>query len=102
MTNEQTPAVLASDDAETMAALKSVLSDAVGRARIELGAGDPTSVPSVSVLPPRPVSPDDRSPVMPDVFDLVLRGDTCFAVHRESGKAHALEGVTCLPAPSGN
>ena len=99
MTENVTPAVLADDDGQTMAALKSALTQAVGRAQIELGAGDPTRVASVAVLPPRPATPDDRSPAMPELFDLVLRGQACYAIHRKSGEAYELTGVTCIPAP---
>lgn len=98
MSEDPIPAVLADDDEATLTALKSVLSDAVGRAGIRLGAGDPTAVSTVSVLPRRPVAPNDRSPAMPELFDLVLRGDTCYAVHRETGAAHELQGISCVPA----
>ncbi len=99
MTDAPVPAVLADDDAQTLAALRSALSKAVGRARIELGAGDPTRLSTVSVLPPRPVAPDDRSPAMPDLFDLVIRDGSCYAVHRDTGDTYELEGVACVPAP---
>jgi hypothetical protein len=94
----ETPAVLAS--AEDIPALKAALAGAMGRARIELGAGDPTREPVVAVLPP-PLGPnEDRSPATPALFDLVLRGGDCYAVRRDTGEETALAGVECVSIDS--
>jgi hypothetical protein len=94
----ETPAVLASED--DIPALKAALAGALGRARIELGAGDPTREPVVAVLPP-PLGPnEDRSPATPALFDLVLRNGGCYAVSRETGEETALAGVECVSIDS--
>lgn len=89
------PAVLQSGDAETLARLKTTLGEAVGRARVELGAGDPTEVPMVTVLPPPLGAHETSSPATPTHFDLILESGTCYAVHRETGQRWPLEGVPC-------
>ena len=92
------PAILADASPQTMDALKNGLAQAMGVARVSLGAGDPTVSPEVAVLPPRPSSLEDRSLAAPTIFDLELRGNDCYAVHRASGAATALPGVSCRPA----
>ena len=94
----QTPAVLASGDEASIAALKAALAKAVGRAQVELGPGDPTQVSVVSVLPPRLGAVDDRSLALPTAFRLEIEGETCFVVREESGARTAIEGATCRPA----
>ena len=89
------PAVLQSADAETLMALRSALGQALGRAEIELGAGDPTTEPSVAVLPPKPTTFETQSPAMPTMFDLFVRGETCFAVQRGNEVEITLPGVAC-------
>lgn len=94
----QTPAVLAAADAETMAAVKSVLAEAMDRAGVELGPGNPTQTSTISVLPP-PLSPhEDRSTASPTQFDIVLKGSNCFVIRRDTGEEFELKGVSCKPA----
>ena len=89
----ETPAVLVS--ADDIPALKAALAGAMGRGRVELGAGDPTRESTVAVLPP-PLGPnEDRSPATPALFDLVLRGGDCYAVNRYTGEATALKDMKC-------
>lgn len=90
-------AVLESADTQTMTKVKSVLAGAMSVANVELGAGDPTEAPVISVLPPRPSPYEDRSPAMPTLFDLVLKGDICYAVRRETSETYELDGVACRP-----
>ncbi|WP_428408755.1 hypothetical protein [Hyphococcus sp.] len=93
----QTPAVLERADAETLDRVKSVLAGAVGRATIELGAGDLTQSSTVSVLPP-PLSPrEDRSMAAPVLFDIMLMGEDCYLVRRDSGESFRLP-VACRAA----
>ncbi|MEO1135165.1 MAG: hypothetical protein AAFW68_00980 [Pseudomonadota bacterium] len=90
-------AVLQSDDPQNIAALKAVLAQAVGRARIELGPGDLTQTSTISVLPP-PLGPNEtRSPARPTQFDLVIDRGQCFVIRREDGARFAAEGVGCRP-----
>lgn len=94
----QTPAVLAAADAQTMAAVKSVLAEAMDRAGVELGPGNPTQTSTISVLPP-PLSPhEDRSTASPTQFDIVLKGSNCFVIRRDTGEEFELKGVSCRPA----
>ncbi|MBI1186754.1 MAG: hypothetical protein GC206_05390 [Alphaproteobacteria bacterium] len=95
------PAVLARADAETMAALEAALADAMGVARVEIGAADLTRSPVIPVLPAPPSPAEGRSPAAPTLFDLALVGDACVAVRRSSGAAVALPGVRCAPASGG-
>ena len=97
LSSEPVPAVLADDDAETMATLKSALAEAVGRANVELGPGDLTTTSVVSVLPPPLSALETASVAMPTQFTLMLRGDTCMAVHSETGEEFAMD-VACKPA----
>ena len=91
------PAVLDAADSETMARVKTVLAGAVGRAQVELGPGDLTRTPSVSVLPPRPSPYECRSLAAPVLFDIVIKDARCFVVKRDGGEYYALSGVSCRP-----
>ena len=97
-TDDAVPAVLSNARADNMAALERALSDYLGRANIDFGAGDPTTMSSVSVLPRRLTENEGNSPARPDIFDLFLTGSSCFAVHRKTGTQLALDGVSCRPA----
>ena len=92
------PATLSDSSPETITALKTGLSSALGRAMIDLGAGDPTQVPSVAVLPPRPGALEANSTAVPTMFDLFMEGETCFAVQQGTDTRTALPGVPCKPA----
>lgn len=83
------------NDPATRSAVTAALSDAVGRAHIELG---PTDGHVLSVLPPKPGPYEGNSPAMPLRFDIEKRGDTCVAVRHDTGQAVALPGVTCTAA----
>ena len=89
------PAVLAGADEDAMAALKAGLADALEVGRVELGAGDPTTSPVITVLPPVLGPHEDRSPARPILFDLELRGGACVAVRHDTGEAFDLAGVAC-------
>ncbi len=94
-TQTDVPAVLVSNDAEALTKVKTVLADALGQASLELGPAEDSSV--LSVLPPKPGPLETHSTAMPTYFDLILRGDACYAVERESGTAYLLDGVACTP-----
>ena len=79
-------------DPATRSAVTAALSDAVGRAHIELG---PTDGHVLMVLPPKPGPYEGNSPAMPVRFDIEKRGDTCVAVRHDTGKAVVLRGITC-------
>jgi hypothetical protein len=88
---------------QDMAMVRRVLSEAVGRAQIELGPMDLTRAPVVSVLPP-PLGPlEGASPAMPEIFELVAVGEGCFLRRRRDGAMFALTDVRCvgLEGPAG-
>jgi len=91
------PAVLVRADAQTLEALKSALADALGVAHVELGAGDLTRTSAIPVLPSPPSPLEGRSPAMPILYDLAVRGEDCLAIARGSGEEIALRGVSCRP-----
>lgn len=92
------PAVLTSADPAAMAGLKAALAAAMGQAHIELGPGDPTQSPTLSVLP-RPIGPpDDRSLAMPTIFRLETQGGECFVVRQDNGARTRIDGASCRPA----
>lgn len=92
------PAVLSSSDPAEIARLKTALASAMGRAQVELGPGDPTHSPTLSVLP-RPIGPpDDRSLVLPTIFRLEMEGGECFVVREENGTRTRIDGGRCKPA----
>ncbi|MEM9178681.1 MAG: hypothetical protein AAGA89_03175 [Pseudomonadota bacterium] len=97
-TTAPVPAVLVEADADSLDALRAGLAQAMDRAQIEFGAGDPTATPSVAVLPPRPTALETQSTALPTMFDLYVRGDTCFAIERGADAEIVLPGVTCRPA----
>lgn len=89
------PAVLTDTSPETVAAVKGVLAAALGRAQIELGAGDLTQDPVISVLPPRPGPHEGNSPAVPALFDIVLMNGDCYVQERASGEMFSLTGIEC-------
>ncbi len=95
-TPSDSPAMIAP---ESVDALKTALAAALGRGKIELGADDPTTGPVVSVLPRATSALNDRDPLKPAVFDLVLQEGACVAISRSTGDRIALTGVTCRPLP---
>ncbi|MEM1106093.1 MAG: hypothetical protein AAGH87_06860 [Pseudomonadota bacterium] len=95
--SEPVPAVLVEAGDEEMAAMKTVLAQAVGRAEVSLGPGDPTRSPKISVLPP-PLGPNEtRSPAQPAQFQLMMAGGACMLVNQKTGETHALD-MPCTPA----
>lgn len=91
----ETPAVLTDASDANISALKSALSEALGRSRVELGAGDPTVEPQVAILPPPLGTHEDRSPAKPSLFNLLMRDGICIAVETDTRAETVLTGVTC-------
>ncbi len=90
-------AVLVDTSDATLVKLKAALGKAVGRANIELGAGNLTEKGTISVLPPKLSPHEGRSPVMPTLFDLMVSEDGCIARNRSTGEDVALDDITCVP-----
>jgi hypothetical protein len=93
-----TPATLTTADAANIIILKAALSDAMGRANIEIAAADLTTATHVSVLPPPPGEFETHSVAMPVAFDIVLDDGVCTLVRRDTGERHAAPGLACRPA----
>ena len=89
------PAALVEADAEVISKLKTALADAVGRARIELGAGDLKGASVITVLPPPPGPYETRSMALPVEFDLLADERGCYARQRGRLDLIALNGVAC-------
>jgi hypothetical protein len=89
-------AVLESADAASMADVRATLARAMGKASVELGPEDLTRGSSISVLPPRLSSREGRSLSVPTLFDLVMRGEACYFVRRDTGEAFALKSARCV------
>lgn len=90
-----TPAVLVDGSDQSLSELSDQLASAMGVARVTLGAGDPTTTPSISVLPPALTDLEGRSTAMPTQFTLMLAGGECYAVRDETGDMIRLDGLTC-------
>jgi len=86
---------LANTSEANVAALKSALADAMGQAKIELGAGDLDQETRIAVLPPALSPSDDRSPALPTYFDLMMKDGSCVAIHAESKAQTPLKNVAC-------
>lgn len=95
MASTATPARLTDNAPETMAALKAGLAEAMGKAKIDLGAGDLTQQSRISVLPPRLGPHEGASAAMPVQFDLMMDAETCFVIREDTGERFDLPGVTC-------
>ncbi len=92
------PAVLTTADPAAMENLKAALARAMGQASVQLGPGDPTQSPTISVLP-RPLGPpEDRSLALPTIFRLEIAGGECFVVRQDGGAREKVDGVTCKRA----
>jgi hypothetical protein len=91
-------ATLTEASPETVEALTGVLAAALGRASIQLGPGDPSLEPVISVLPPQPGPMEGNSPAMPALFDIVLVEGDCYVRAHSDGALHLLAGLSCVPA----
>lgn len=90
-------ATLQTTDAENIAALKSALAAAMGKARVEIMEVDLTTATTVSVLPPKPGPFETHSLATPTLFDLISDGDTCLIVQRDTVAQFAAPGLKCRP-----
>ena len=92
------PAVLSDGSPETLAKLQATLADAMGVASVRLGAGDPTQTSTISVLPPALNPSEDRSTALPVQFDLILEGQTCYAIRQGTDEKLLLTDIPCQAA----
>ena len=95
--SEPVPAILESADPETLANLKSVIAAAMGKPRVEFGAGDLTQSSEIAVLPPRLGPHETRSPAVPTLFDLAMVAGDCVVIQRATGEITPAPNTPCKP-----
>ena len=92
------PAELTDASDETLKALHSQLVVAMDKADYKLRSTDLTTNSTVTLIPP-PLGPNEtHSTAMPIQLDLMLDGETCFAVRADTDQRIELVGVTCQAA----
>lgn len=91
---------LTSADAQSMTRVRAALATIIGRTRFELGPEDLTTSSTITVLPP-PLGPmDTRSMAVPIVFDIVMIGQSCALVARDTKRTYPMDNVACTPITS--
>lgn len=98
--SQQTPATLTQMDDANVAALKSALADAMGRANFKLGANGDVPATQVTVLPPPRGEYEMNSPALPTHFDIVTNGTECWLIQQDTGEAFPAPGVRCKTLPT--
>ena len=97
---ELTPAILVSDDAASMEAVKTTLAKAMNKGSIKLGVGDLTQSSTISVFPQPsrlPVgAPQNQAGnfALPTRFNLMMDGQGCYFVKDGTDIKTPLKGVT--------
>lgn len=95
------PAVLISDDAQSVTALKSVLAKAMQENSVRLGAVALTQRSTISVLPARAGDPyynpgfNGNNTALPTQFDMMIDAQGCYVVKRGYAKKYRLNGIAC-------
>ncbi len=94
------PAVLISDDAQSVAQLKTALAKAMGQNSIELGAVALTKRSVIPVLPPRLGDPSNpafngNSVAKPTQFELMMDANGCYVVNRKDNTIHKVTDLAC-------
>jgi hypothetical protein len=92
-------AMVETGNAATTAAIIATLQQAMGTQKITLGPREGDLNSWVTVLPPQLGQYETRSVVMPEIFDVMMRKNSCFLVRRTTGVAYALNNVTCVVPP---
>ena len=91
-------AELVASDPVTLERIRTSLATATGRPQLRLGPVEGrqgASVAEISVLPPPAGPMEGRSPVRPEIYDLVLLGSECAARRDAESQIIPLEGVSC-------
>lgn len=78
--------------------LRAALEEELRRSPLDLGLSDPYRNPVITVLPVPPGPLEDRSLVLPGVFHLQIRGETCGVLREETGAFIPLPEVRCVAA----
>lgn len=93
-----TPALLVHSERAAPQALKDAVKTALGGRDIVLGFDSLTNKSTLIVETgsndPRMMG--DRKLPKADYFDLMMTGNSCYVIHRETGKKYPLKGVNCI------
>ena len=91
------PATLSDASAETLDSLRLQIAELLGQDRVRFGSDDLTTTSTITVVPP-PLGPlETHSTAVPIRLDLILEGETCFAVRRDTQERTALRDISCRP-----
>lgn len=95
-----TPALLASVDDASIAAVKTAAMDVLNRETVDLGANDFAKSPSISVLPKRANNPtgapfNQQEFAIPMQLLLMTDGSNCFLVKEDTRELAHVKGVNC-------
>ena len=89
------PATLSDASDATLESLKQQIAEFAGLDDVRLRSEDFTSSSTVTAVP-APLGPlETHSTAVPIRFDLVLDGETCFAVRRDTKEKTALIDISC-------
>jgi len=93
------PAVLVQNDTESITLIKQALSEYLGRAQINLGAGDLTQQSFVTVLPPRVTAMEGNSVAIPQIYELQYGNGLCYVMDKPVRFAITIRGLACRVLP---
>ena len=89
------PARLASLDEQTLAQVKDILRQSLGKQDIALGP-QTLEATTITILPPPLGGYDMRSTATPEILDIALVGRVCVLMRREPKTTLQLQGVSCV------
>lgn len=95
------PAVLVSDDAQSVRVLKTVLAKAMQKRSVQLGAVALTQRSEISVLPARAARSyynsgfNGNDVALPTQFDIMMDAQGCYVVQRGYTEKYRLDGLAC-------
>lgn len=97
---DMAPALLASVNDTSIAAVKTAAMEVLDRDTVELGANDFAKSPSISILPKRANSPkgapfNQQEFAIPTQLLLMTDGSNCFLVKEDTRKLAHVKGIEC-------
>ncbi len=90
------PARLTSVNEATLTQIRDLLKQALGKQNIALGP-QTVEATTITLLPPPLGGYDVRSTAVPEILDIVKRGNSCFLLRRTPAATIALPGISCTP-----
>lgn len=96
------PAVIVEPDAQSQAALQEAVSESLEGAEVSLAAGAFTDSSTLELERPRPTSRESLKGESPsrdraEEFQLLIQGEACILVHKDSGERRMLADTRCRP-----